>query len=324
LFVAVLLLAVSGMAMAADFPKLEIFGGYSLLRSDLNPKDLGKLSGGGLFGNSFFGSVENLNGFNASVSYNLNSWLGIKADFSGNFGKQYVNNTSYDNEAYGEWSYGWNAATNAMTSTFYVDASIPKDTLRMSGNVSVRNYTLTFGPEFSFRKHEKIRPFAHALFGINKIRTKTLIANWQRTADYLIPFMAGCPLDDPFCADSESSPDLYYPPNPAISPYPVWMQQEYTDGNITIGPMSSTGFAMVLGGGVDVKINKRLSARVIEFSYVPTYHEFNANLGFTQKYYTFNNRKLPVEANYSEFLNGKIPADRYNNIRLSFGLVVNF
>ncbi len=36
LFVGVLVLAMSGFALAQDFPKFEVFGGYSYLRSDLN------------------------------------------------------------------------------------------------------------------------------------------------------------------------------------------------------------------------------------------------------------------------------------------------
>ena len=36
LFVGVLMLAMSGLALAQDFPKYEVFGGYSYMRSDLN------------------------------------------------------------------------------------------------------------------------------------------------------------------------------------------------------------------------------------------------------------------------------------------------
>lgn len=48
----------------------------------------------------------NLNGFEASFSYNLNKWLGIKADFGGDFGKtdmDYSFDRAYtqDNEYYG-------------------------------------------------------------------------------------------------------------------------------------------------------------------------------------------------------------------------------
>lgn len=51
--------------MAQDHPKAEIFTGYSYLRGeDLN---------------------ANLNGWNASVTGNLNRWFGVTADFSGHY-----------------------------------------------------------------------------------------------------------------------------------------------------------------------------------------------------------------------------------------------
>ncbi len=40
IFVGVLVLAMSGLALAQDFPKFEVFGGYSYLRSDLGNTDL--------------------------------------------------------------------------------------------------------------------------------------------------------------------------------------------------------------------------------------------------------------------------------------------
>ena len=51
-------------AMAQEYPKAEVFGGYSYFRAD----------GGG-----------NLHGWNASVGGNLNSWFGLVADFSGHY-----------------------------------------------------------------------------------------------------------------------------------------------------------------------------------------------------------------------------------------------
>lgn len=62
------ILALSIPAMAQDAPKVEIFGGYSYLRATSG--DLG----------------INLQGWNASVAVNANSWFGIEANFSGNYG----------------------------------------------------------------------------------------------------------------------------------------------------------------------------------------------------------------------------------------------
>jgi len=55
---------VSLPALAQDFPKAEIFGGYQFTRLE-----------GGI----------NANGFNASLTGNANRWFGVAADFSGTY-----------------------------------------------------------------------------------------------------------------------------------------------------------------------------------------------------------------------------------------------
>jgi opacity protein-like surface antigen len=64
-----MLCAAAGV-LAQDTPKAEIFGGYSYQRAD---------AGAGLSG-------IHLNGWNASVTGNINSWFGVTADFSGQYG----------------------------------------------------------------------------------------------------------------------------------------------------------------------------------------------------------------------------------------------
>jgi opacity protein-like surface antigen len=66
LFVASLLLLLPLATQAQDKPKVEVFGGYSYLRTD-DRIDL------------------DLHGWNASVTGNLNEWFGVKADFSGHY-----------------------------------------------------------------------------------------------------------------------------------------------------------------------------------------------------------------------------------------------
>ncbi len=68
LIAAVLLLSLS--AMAQDYPKYEIFAGYSYLHGD---------TGG-------TGISLNLNGWNAQLSYNVKHWIGLTADFDGHYG----------------------------------------------------------------------------------------------------------------------------------------------------------------------------------------------------------------------------------------------
>jgi hypothetical protein len=67
IFLPVLLLAMIAplSAIAQDFPKAEIFGGYSYFRA--NPEKV------------------NLNGWNASITGNLTHWFGVEADVSGHY-----------------------------------------------------------------------------------------------------------------------------------------------------------------------------------------------------------------------------------------------
>lgn len=62
----VLLIPMAGMAQP-DYPKAEIFAGYSFFRE--NPENF------------------NLNGWNLSVTGNLAPWFGIEGDFSGHYGR---------------------------------------------------------------------------------------------------------------------------------------------------------------------------------------------------------------------------------------------
>ena len=61
----VLLVSFTLPALAQNTPKLEVFGGYQYLHLDLR------------------GSPLNMNGFDASATYNFNHWVGISADISG-------------------------------------------------------------------------------------------------------------------------------------------------------------------------------------------------------------------------------------------------
>jgi outer membrane protein OmpA-like peptidoglycan-associated protein/opacity protein-like surface antigen len=71
IILAALVVLVSGAAMAQDYPKVELFGGYSFLR--ISPGE--GLKGGNLPG-----------GWHASIAGNVNDWFGLAADFSGHYG----------------------------------------------------------------------------------------------------------------------------------------------------------------------------------------------------------------------------------------------
>ena len=75
--VAVFLLGFSAMAMAQDVPKVEIFGGYSLILVDTSTA---------LNQSGWEGMDLNLNGWNSSVVINGNKYFGFVAEFGGSYG----------------------------------------------------------------------------------------------------------------------------------------------------------------------------------------------------------------------------------------------
>jgi len=82
LFAGILILAMSGLALAQDFPKYEFFGGYSYMRSDLGNTTSWM---GSYYNSDAVPGQTNGHGFEVSFTYNLNKWFGIKGDFSTHF-----------------------------------------------------------------------------------------------------------------------------------------------------------------------------------------------------------------------------------------------
>ncbi len=120
----VLLLMCTG-ARAQEYPKVEIFGGYSY----------------GNFGpTTSVGDRTSVNGWNASVGVNVNQWFGLASDFSGH---------------YGDFHFTVPVPPIACTpgATCVIDTS---------GNDKYHNFM--FGPQFSLRK-EKVTPFVRFLIG---------------------------------------------------------------------------------------------------------------------------------------------------------------
>jgi len=149
-FMGLALLSVCMVSLAAfaqemgTAPKAEIFGGYQYTRFD-----------GGV----------NANGWDTSLTGNLNNWFGIAADFSGAYKSQ--------------------------------------------NGASFNNYTYTFGPVVSWRHNEAFTPFAHFLAG-----------GFRASAAF---------------------------------------------GGLS---GSDSGFAMMFGGGVDVKATRRVAVRAIQFDWL--------------------------------------------------------
>lgn len=121
-------------ASAQEYPKAEVFGGYSYFRAN-----------GG----------ANLHGWNASVSGNLNSWFGLVADFSGHY-----DSTS----SRSQFSFPGFPGFPGIPGSPPLSIAVSSDT---------RVHTFLAGPRFSYRKKERITPFAHALFGASRRHAET-------------------------------------------------------------------------------------------------------------------------------------------------------
>lgn len=134
-FVTWILLSLSLLSMqraqAQDFPRIEVFGGYSILRPNI-PSDLGGSGSEGVaverVGEFLLG---NMLGWGAGVTVNLNRTLGITADFSGHY-----------------------RSLDVTVEDTHVDAN---------GKL----YTFLFGPKVTFGG-ETWKPSVHALFGIGR------------------------------------------------------------------------------------------------------------------------------------------------------------
>jgi opacity protein-like surface antigen len=96
-------------AAAQETPRVEISGGYSYVRANLNTPN---------------GCCFNMHGGSGSVAFNLNRWFGAVAEVG-----------------------------------VYHSGNV----LGSGADLTVVNYL--FGPRLSYRKHERLTPFAHVLLG---------------------------------------------------------------------------------------------------------------------------------------------------------------
>lgn len=123
------LILFSSFAFAQDTPKIEVFGGYSLLHEDKGGLTDLKVDLGLHDPNSQFAVKTYFNGWNAEGQYNLGRWVGIAVDASGYSGVP-------------------------------ITASIP-----VAGLPSQSRYSLLAGPVISYRTKSPLTPFGHVLFG---------------------------------------------------------------------------------------------------------------------------------------------------------------
>ncbi len=115
------LVLMSALVFAQETPTAEVFGGYSYMRS------------GG-----------NFNGWNAAATVNWNDWLGITADFSGNYASQSLHFAGFP-----------------------------------SVGSSAHMHTFMFGPTVTYRGNDRFIPFGHFLLGGSHLSQKITIGGIQ-------------------------------------------------------------------------------------------------------------------------------------------------
>jgi len=142
------------LANAQDYPKAEIFGGYSFLHIDTQGIDgatlddaCNTLVGPGSCPAGTFLVKKNFSGWNAAAQVNVNRWVGIKADFSGHYGKPLT------------------LSSSAQSFLDSLGITIPFP--------NARSYSFVFGPVITSRG-KRATPFAHALFGVNRVSTDAI------------------------------------------------------------------------------------------------------------------------------------------------------
>lgn len=90
---------------------------------------------------------RDLHGWNGSVAANLNKWFGLVVDVSGHY----------------------DSSSSNFVVTIPDSPTLPGlPPLAFRVKMDTKIHTIMVGPRFSYRKIEKITPFAHALFGVSR------------------------------------------------------------------------------------------------------------------------------------------------------------
>jgi opacity protein-like surface antigen len=142
LFASFLIILFSGMAVAQDFPRVELYGGYSAQRMGISDYTFDAISSdleGLLTDAGYTVTVTNSRflkkGFEGAATFNLNSVFGFVADF------RYV----YDD---------------------VIQIDIQDQDI--SANIKFTNLAVLGGPRFALRSSGKVTPFAHVLVGLDR------------------------------------------------------------------------------------------------------------------------------------------------------------
>jgi hypothetical protein len=129
----ILLLGTAPMMSAQETPKFEFFGGYSFAHADAGANA---------------GRHANLNGWNSSVAYNFNKWIGIVLDGGGTYGSAQLS-----------------PATNIIFVCPTNPTNCPPSIFFGPTTLHQQVHTYSIGPQLSYRTDSRFTPFAHVLFG---------------------------------------------------------------------------------------------------------------------------------------------------------------
>jgi len=156
---------------STDYPKVEVYGGYSLGRfeSNLSQASFTSSSGTETFSNlcstatgdmigpnfqKFFCTRRNFNGFDGSITYNVSRYVGIKGNFTGHFKSQ---------------TYVDKFTPPGVTQTI----SNNEHLYNVLGGIQIKNNSTS----------ARIKPFAHALAGFARYTNRQ-----QQTLDLFPQF----------------------------------------------------------------------------------------------------------------------------------------
>jgi opacity protein-like surface antigen len=132
--------AIAQSTSSPPYPKLEIFGGYSA--NGYFKRDEETTASSNFPLSKFFSDdAGGPKGFEASITRNVNKYLGIKGDFSMYF----------------------DPGTGKVTVKLCSQSSCTTSSQDFS--VSKRAFYLMAGPEIKWRNKTRVTPFAHGLFG---------------------------------------------------------------------------------------------------------------------------------------------------------------
>jgi opacity protein-like surface antigen len=184
LFLAVGLCSVLTVAARAqDFPKAEVFGGYSY----------------GNFGPVISGAGRNnVNGWNASLGVNLNRWFGLVSDFSGHYGSFKASIafppipctptacaiTTSESDKFHSFLFGPQFSLRAKKATPFVHALFGGSRLNQSGTTTILLPPPPIPPPFIFNFSTSSTHFAFAGGGGVDYKLTDKLA-WRIQADYL-------------------------------------------------------------------------------------------------------------------------------------------